>query len=109
MTLGTPFRASPELPFFGPGLAAKPTVLILSLYSIWPMSLTRSIFRAGFIVVDVVLAFLVAAFVISSLVAWLRSLFLRTFTKRKAALLLDCLTCAVMILSQSLLPVISSP
>ena len=60
--------------------------------------------RAGFVVVDVVLAFLVAAFVISSLVAWLRSLFLKTLTKRKAALLLDCLTCTVMILSKSCCP-----
>ena len=57
--------------------------------------------RAGFIVVDVVLLFLVTAFVVSCLVAWLRSLFLRTFTKRKVSFRVDSLTCAVMILSES--------
>lgn len=56
--------------------------------------------RAGFIVVDVVLLFLVSAFTMSALIAWLRSVFLKTFTKRKASFLLDCLTCAVMILSK---------
>ena len=64
------------------------------------LSDASSVCRAGFVAVDVVLALLVAAFVISTLVAWLRSIFLRTFTKRKAALLLDCLTCAIMILSE---------
>lgn len=49
---------------------------------------------------DVVLLLLVAAFTISALIAWLRSIFLRTFTKRKVSFLLDCLTCAVMILSK---------
>ena len=62
--------------------------------------LLHGICRAGFIVVDVVLLFLVAAFTISALIAWLRSVFLGTFTKRKVSFLLDCLTCAVMILSK---------
>lgn len=50
--------------------------------------------------VDVVLLFLVAVFTITALIAWLRSVFLQTFTKRKVSFLLDCLTCAVMILSK---------
>ena len=71
----------------------------LQPYCHCPFSLP-GICRAGFIVVDVVLLCLIAAFTISALVAWLRSVFLRTFTKRKVSFLLDCLTCAVMILSK---------
>ena len=65
--------------------------------------------RAGFIAADVVLALLVAAFVISTLVGCARSLactscihLFSTLWRRKVSLLLDCLTCAAMILSELL-------
>ncbi|KAL0029268.1 hypothetical protein WJX79_006326 [Trebouxia sp. C0005] len=62
--------------------------------------------KAGFIAADVVLALLVAAFVISTLVGCARSLactscmdIFSTLWRRKMSLLLGCLTCAAMILS----------
>jgi len=65
--------------------------------------------RAGFIAADVVLALLVAAFVISTLVGCARSLactscmdIFSTLWRRKVSLLLDCLTCAAMISSELL-------
>ena len=65
--------------------------------------------RAGFIAADVVLALLVAAFVISTLVGCARSLActscmdtFSTLWRRKVSLFLDCLTCAAMILSELL-------
>ena len=66
--------------------------------------------RAGFIAADVVLALLVAAFIVSTLVGCARSLaytscvdIISTLWKRKVSLLLHCLTCAAMILSELLL------
>ncbi|KAL0039208.1 hypothetical protein WJX77_011442 [Trebouxia sp. C0004] len=62
--------------------------------------------KAGFIAADVVLALLVAAFIISTLVGCARSLacnsrmdIYSTLWRRKASLLLDCLTCAAMVSS----------
>ncbi|KAL0047060.1 hypothetical protein WJX82_005420 [Trebouxia sp. C0006] len=62
--------------------------------------------KAGFIAADVVLALLVAAFVISTLVGCARSLactscmdIFSTLWRRKVSMLLDCLTCAAMISS----------
>ena len=65
--------------------------------------------RAGFIVVDLVLLFLVAAFVISTLINFFCVLFDRrhrdkqdSIWARRTFLLLDCITCAVMIMSKHL-------
>lgn len=63
--------------------------------------------RAGFIAVDIVLALLVLAFVFSTLVSCVRNLacsgcidMFSTLWRRKVSLLVDCLTCAAMILSK---------
>ena len=64
--------------------------------------------RAGFVAVDVVLALLVTGFIISTLVGCARNLactgcmdMLSTLWSRKVSLLLDCLTSAAMIISES--------
>lgn len=63
--------------------------------------------RAGFIVVDLVLAVLVAAYMVSVLAGWAHSIAghglqdsLNGLWAAKVSLLLDCLTCAAMVTSE---------
>lgn len=78
-----------------------------ALLSVQPCDCPLHACRAGFIVVDLVLLFLVAAFVTSTLINFFCALFDRhhggkepSIWARRTFLLLDCITCAVMIISK---------